>query len=551
MGHLVSKMLRWQLRSSRRNSSILVFDGPMDQRKWKNDAGRSTDASSCKVACGGESNRGKNLHMTRSTYSTHSLEERRPFLSKMTIGSGDGGSGRPPAADDQQQHDHHADHHDLMPLSPTLRSADDHDWINMLPFADVDADLPPPHGEHGLSVGSEVHHQHQQGHGHAHGHVDQRHAAAAAALDDEMMAAAVAAAVAATTGDHGDHGDSASLHHSVTHAASASLPPAGGPKTTGEEEVHTSIHMPTNVTPSGAAAAGNASNAPAAAAGSRPALTQKAITSAARAQARSERKRSREKQRRSDVNAQFAGLTAVLRKIETDELKRRAEKEEKEERIRQEKLRASKQLRNGAATGGGKGTASNEDDDKDKKMAATTTTAATAATGPAAAAGGAQTANATGTTGSAPAANLGILDQIGRTGCPTNRTDLIARTIAVLERIHLSNTRLWEEVEDLREEVERQRRAGEELAAKHKEGGGSGAAAAGAAAAYKQPPPPPSMLGVGAGGAGPGAGASAGGGRHGMMDEMMMQKQQEKVCSSLCMLCTLVPNPFFVSYTFI
>ena len=40
----------------------------------------------------------------------------------------------------------------------------------------------------------------------------------------------------------------------------------------------------------------------------------------ARAQARVERKRSRERQRRSDVNKQFADLTALLRRIETEDL---------------------------------------------------------------------------------------------------------------------------------------------------------------------------------------------------------------------------------------
>jgi hypothetical protein len=43
------------------------------------------------------------------------------------------------------------------------------------------------------------------------------------------------------------------------------------------------------------------------------------ISADAKAQARSERKRSREKQRRSDVNKQFADLTQLLRRIESEE----------------------------------------------------------------------------------------------------------------------------------------------------------------------------------------------------------------------------------------
>merc|ERR1712085_199885 len=44
------------------------------------------------------------------------------------------------------------------------------------------------------------------------------------------------------------------------------------------------------------------------------------LTAAEKARIRSERKRSREKQRRSDVNTQFTDLTALLKKIEAEDV---------------------------------------------------------------------------------------------------------------------------------------------------------------------------------------------------------------------------------------
>jgi len=102
----------------------------------------------------------------------------------------------------------------------------------------------------------------------------------------------------------------------------------------------------------------------------------------ARAQARSERKRSREKQRRTDVNAQFNALTALLRQIEADDV----------------------------------------DDDTDdgpqkkRKLAA-------------------------------------LLGSMG-TGSATNRVDLIARTIVVLEHLRSLNGKRRDEVVELKKKLE-------------------------------------------------------------------------------------------------
>lgn len=105
----------------------------------------------------------------------------------------------------------------------------------------------------------------------------------------------------------------------------------------------------------------------------------------ARAEARVERKRSRERQRRSDVNKQFADLTALLRRIETEDL-----------------------------------------DDE---------------------------------------VTLSIIPL----GGPSNRVDLIARTIAVLERMHDMSTKRKREMIDLNRELEDMKKMAEDTAARLKE----------------------------------------------------------------------------------
>ena len=458
---------------------------------------------------------------TRSTHSTSKSSKRQTIFLKKARKMTD--------RQDASAGDHHDDDHLSMPLSPSLRSHPD-DWINMLPFDDADlqggSPCPTAGGEHvglSVSVGSDgLHHPHGGGGGGSNFHLggQQQHDAhaqqqqRAQRLDDEMMAAAVAAAVAATS-------------TSTTHAAGAAQ---AGPKTTGEEDYNGYSHsdhsgLDMHVTPEAAAAATTilaaaaASPTLTAAAGTttqqqQPAAactatarqqkqTQKAITSAARAQARSERKRSREKQRRSDVNAQFAGLTAVLRKIETDEARRRAEREEREE-ARQRAARKMRQQGGQQANISTDASNTNTEGEGEPPSSSSTTAAPAAAGG----------------------ADLGLLDQIGRTGCPTNRADLIAKTVAVLERLHLGNARLTEEVEELREEVERQRKAGEELAARHKGGHTN------QQHLQKQPylPPPPGMMGCGGGQQQQ---------QQDTMNGMMMQKQQEKVCF-VCLMFLLI-----------
>lgn len=108
------------------------------------------------------------------------------------------------------------------------------------------------------------------------------------------------------------------------------------------------------------------------------------VEDGAKAQARSERKRSREKQRRSDVNRQFADLTALLKQIEAEEA---------------------------------------EEDNTVARLAFS----------------------------------------------PTNRVDMIARTITHLERLRAINKRRKLEVETLQQQLEQAKKAGEDTAAKLKE----------------------------------------------------------------------------------
>ena len=90
---------------------------------------------------------------------------------------------------------------------------------------------------------------------------------------------------------------------------------------------------------------------------------------------------------------------------------------------------------------------------------------------------------------SSSAANpdLGILDQVGRTGCPVNRADLISRTVRVLERLRGQNERLREELAEARGQMEDQKRAGEDLARQRKEAEAAAADAARRAAVQGMP----------------------------------------------------------------
>ena len=122
--------------------------------------------------------------------------------------------------------------------------------------------------------------------------------------------------------------------------------------------------------------------------------------------ARSERKRSREKQRRTDVNKQFGELTEVLKRIEA------------EEQQLQQELAAREEARH-------PGNAAN---------------------------GGVQ-------------ASRMILPPFS----PTNRVDLIARTIAHLERLSHVTKKQVQELHSLEDQLKNAKKAGEDMAQKLKE----------------------------------------------------------------------------------
>lgn len=123
-----------------------------------------------------------------------------------------------------------------------------------------------------------------------------------------------------------------------------------------------------------------------------------------RAQVRSERKRTREKQRRNDVNRQFADLTEVLKRIETEE--------------------STKHL---------KPTTTNADN----------------------------SSNAGST--------VVYLPKQPPFANPSNRVDLIARSIAHLERLQYVNKQQQEQIASLEQQLEAAKKAGEETAQKLKE----------------------------------------------------------------------------------
>eukprot|EP00531_Pseudo-nitzschia_arenysensis_P007006 CAMPEP_0116136024 /NCGR_PEP_ID=MMETSP0329-20121206/11501_1 /TAXON_ID=697910 /ORGANISM="Pseudo-nitzschia arenysensis, Strain B593" /LENGTH=469 /DNA_ID=CAMNT_0003630859 /DNA_START=437 /DNA_END=1846 /DNA_ORIENTATION=+ len=140
------------------------------------------------------------------------------------------------------------------------------------------------------------------------------------------------------------------------------------------------------------------------------ARSNKEIDDSTKNQARSERKRSREKQRRTDVNKQFGELTEVLKRIESEE----------QQWLQQQQL----QQQNGEST------------------SATTTATATV-------------------TSTAPL----TLPPFS----PTNRVDLIARTIAHLERLSHVTKKQVQEIANLGKRLKSSSKAGEEMAQKLKD----------------------------------------------------------------------------------
>lgn len=186
----------------------------------------------------------------------------------------------------------------------------------------------------------------------------------------------------------------------------------------------TAATKPLPVPVAATAAASSASPAPAGAAAGKPHPADEAdadntsgvdsdygVTAESRAHARSERKRTREKQRRSDVNAQFASLTGLLRKIEQEDL-------------------AADAAEQRAAGRNSRALAAEMEERK---------------------------------------STLGFLNTIGRTGCPTNRADLISMTICVLERMHAQNGRIRTDRRELQRELAESKSNAEDLARKHKQ----------------------------------------------------------------------------------
>lgn len=135
----------------------------------------------------------------------------------------------------------------------------------------------------------------------------------------------------------------------------------------------------------------------------------------AKAHARSERKRSREKQRRSDVNKQFTDLTQLLQKIDAEDAAAAA-----------------------ADTAAAASNTNEEFGSCDVKSSSV-----------------------------ASSATAVVASRI--TFNPSNRVDLIGRTILQLERLHEANKRRKNEITSLQQQLDVAKKAGEDTAAKLKE----------------------------------------------------------------------------------
>jgi hypothetical protein len=132
-------------------------------------------------------------------------------------------------------------------------------------------------------------------------------------------------------------------------------------------------------------------------------------------QVRSERKRSREKQRRTDVNKQFGELTEVLKRIESEE-----------QHLQQERAAREEAREGGPTSSNGSSISSSLHQSSSARM---------------------------------------ILPPFS----PTNRVDLIARTIAHLERLSHVTKKQVQELQNLEEQLKTAQKAGEDMAQKLKE----------------------------------------------------------------------------------
>ncbi len=145
-------------------------------------------------------------------------------------------------------------------------------------------------------------------------------------------------------------------------------------------------------------------------------------------QARSERKRSREKQRRCDVNKQFSDLTEVVKRIEL---------EESQAHLEQQQQQTTTGTAEAPSSGGG-----------DSSVAGAAATSASSA---------------------APPRRVVLPLPSLPAFSPANRVDLMVRTIAHLERLHLTTKNQREQIRSLEEQLQLAQIAGEETAQKLKE----------------------------------------------------------------------------------
>ena len=152
---------------------------------------------------------------------------------------------------------------------------------------------------------------------------------------------------------------------------------------------------------------------------------------------RSERKRSREKQRRTDVNKQFNELTDVIKRIETDEQKNQHDIIVREQERDKEYQRQRQQTQNGDDE-----TTTEEDGSSSNKRLKPTS----------------------------PSTSSSVMSScVLPPFSATNRVDLIARTIAHLERLARVTNKQRSDINSLEEQLTVSKKAGEDTASKLKQ----------------------------------------------------------------------------------
>ena len=170
---------------------------------------------------------------------------------------------------------------------------------------------------------------------------------------------------------------------------------------------------------------------------------------------RSERKRSREKQRRTDVNKQFNELTDVIKRLEAEEQKNQNDiivREQQQDREREKEYAASqKKLRNDTTDDDDDGCSSSSSN-KRLRTAATDIMPMTLS-------------SFSSSSSNAIAAMSCVLPPFS----PTNRVDLIARTIAHLDRLSRVTNKQRLEISSLEEQLMAAKKAGEDTASKLKQ----------------------------------------------------------------------------------